>query len=74
VAGQLNEGARVVAYSSTAHLSPVLFDDINFDLTPYDPWTAYVQSKTPTPCSPWHSTRAPPRTASTCSPYTPAAS
>jgi NAD(P)-dependent dehydrogenase (short-subunit alcohol dehydrogenase family) len=47
VAGQLSEGARVVAYSSTAHyISPVLFDDINFDHTPYDPWIAYGQSKT----------------------------
>ena len=47
VAGQLSEGARVVAYSSMAHYrSPVLFDDINFDRTPYDPWTAYGQSKT----------------------------
>ena len=47
VAGQLRPGARVVAYSSTAHyLSPVLFDDINFEHTPYDPWVAYGQSKT----------------------------
>ena len=47
VAGQLGEGARVVAYSSVAHYrSPVLFDDISFERTPYDPWTAYGQSKT----------------------------
>ncbi|MDQ1247783.1 MAG: hypothetical protein QG597_2154 [Actinomycetota bacterium] len=47
VADQLSKGARVVAYSSMAHYrSPVLFDDINFDHTPYDPWTAYGQSKT----------------------------
>ncbi len=47
VAGQLGHGARVVAYSSVAHYrSPVLFDDISFEHTPYDPWTAYGQSKT----------------------------
>ncbi|MGV8964949.1 MAG: oxidoreductase [Cellulomonas sp.] len=47
VAGQLTEGARVVAYSSVAHYrSPVLFDDVTFDHTPYDPWIAYGQSKT----------------------------
>jgi len=47
LAGQLSEGARVVAYSSVAHFrSPVLFDDINFERTPYDPWIAYGQSKT----------------------------
>jgi len=39
--------ARVVAVSSAGHqLSPVLFDDIHFDSTPYDKWTAYGQSKT----------------------------
>lgn len=43
----LSEGARVVAYSSVAHYrSPVLFSDINFDSTPYDPWVAYGQAKT----------------------------
>ncbi len=26
--------------------SPVLFDDINFEQMPYDPWVAYGQSKT----------------------------
>lgn len=47
VAGLMPEGARVVAYSSVGHYrSPVLFDDINFDVTPYDPWVAYGQSKT----------------------------
>lgn len=38
---------RVVSVSSQAHsLSPVNFDDINFDVRPYDPTTAYAQSKT----------------------------
>lgn len=47
VADRLSEGARVVAYSSVAHYrSPVLFDDLNFERTPYDPWVAYGQSKT----------------------------
>lgn len=47
LAGLLADGARVVAYSSVAHYrSPVLFDDINFAHTPYDPWIAYGQSKT----------------------------
>jgi NAD(P)-dependent dehydrogenase (short-subunit alcohol dehydrogenase family) len=40
-------GARVVVVSSSAHLlSPVEFDDINFDARAYDPWLAYGQSKT----------------------------
>jgi NAD(P)-dependent dehydrogenase (short-subunit alcohol dehydrogenase family) len=47
VAELLSEGARVVAYSSVGHYrSPVLFDDINFEATPYDPWIAYGQAKT----------------------------
>ncbi|MCC9068181.1 oxidoreductase [Arthrobacter cryoconiti] len=47
VAELLSDGARVVSYSSTGHyLSPVNFDDINFEHTPYDPWIAYGQSKT----------------------------
>ncbi|MFF4978319.1 SDR family NAD(P)-dependent oxidoreductase [Streptomyces sp. NPDC001083] len=41
------EGARVVAASSSAHLSaPVVFDDIHFRFRQYDPWYAYGQSKT----------------------------
>ncbi|MEV8439566.1 SDR family NAD(P)-dependent oxidoreductase [Actinosynnema sp. NPDC051121] len=41
------EGARVVSVSSSAHLmSPVVFDDIHYTDRPYDPWTAYGQSKT----------------------------
>ncbi|XVS67016.1 SDR family NAD(P)-dependent oxidoreductase [Actinosynnema sp. CA-299493] len=41
------EGARVVSVSSSAHLmSPVVFDDIHYTDRPYDPWTAYAQSKT----------------------------
>ncbi len=40
-------GARVVSVSSNAHhLSPVVFDDIDFQNRPYDPWLAYGQSKT----------------------------
>jgi NAD(P)-dependent dehydrogenase (short-subunit alcohol dehydrogenase family) len=40
-------GARVVSVSSSAHLrSPVVFDDLNFRERPYEPWTAYGQSKT----------------------------
>ncbi|MET8156545.1 SDR family NAD(P)-dependent oxidoreductase [Sphaerisporangium sp. NPDC005289] len=40
-------GARVVSVSSAAHLrSPVVFEDIHFRERPYDPWTAYGQSKT----------------------------
>jgi NAD(P)-dependent dehydrogenase (short-subunit alcohol dehydrogenase family) len=39
--------ARIVAVSSSAHLrSPVIFDDLDFDFRPYDPWAAYGQSKT----------------------------
>ncbi|MFG3619326.1 SDR family NAD(P)-dependent oxidoreductase [Nocardia sp. NPDC047654] len=40
-------GARVVSVSSSAHhRSPVVFDDIHFERRPYDPWSAYGQSKT----------------------------
>ncbi|MGW1913453.1 SDR family NAD(P)-dependent oxidoreductase [Streptomyces sp. NPDC002076] len=40
-------GARVVAVSSVGHVNgDVLFDDINFEQRPYDPWAAYSQSKT----------------------------
>ncbi|MBS2937838.1 SDR family NAD(P)-dependent oxidoreductase [Nocardioides sp. J2M5] len=47
IAGLLTDGARVVSYSSTGHYrSPVLFDDLRFETTPYDPWVAYGQSKT----------------------------
>jgi NAD(P)-dependent dehydrogenase (short-subunit alcohol dehydrogenase family) len=39
--------ARVVVVSSVGHVnSEVLFDDINFENHPYDPWKAYSQSKT----------------------------
>jgi NAD(P)-dependent dehydrogenase (short-subunit alcohol dehydrogenase family) len=39
--------ARVVVVSSVGHLNgEVLFDDINFERHPYDPWAAYSQSKT----------------------------
>lgn len=40
------DGARVVALSSTGHkLSPIRFDDLNFD-GGYDKWLAYGQAKT----------------------------
>jgi NAD(P)-dependent dehydrogenase (short-subunit alcohol dehydrogenase family) len=40
-------GARIVSLSSSGHLnSPVVFDDPWFDRRPYDPWSAYGQSKT----------------------------
>ncbi|GAA5020496.1 SDR family NAD(P)-dependent oxidoreductase [Streptomyces siamensis] len=40
-------GARVVVVSSVGHVNgDVLFDDINFEQHPYDPWAAYSQSKT----------------------------
>jgi NAD(P)-dependent dehydrogenase (short-subunit alcohol dehydrogenase family) len=39
--------ARVVSYSSGGHqIAAVDFDDINFDVRPYDKWVAYGQSKT----------------------------
>ena len=43
------DGARVVSVSSTGHLfSPVVFDDLHYRFRPYDPMTAYGQSKTAT--------------------------
>ncbi|ACG73672.1 short-chain dehydrogenase/reductase SDR [Anaeromyxobacter sp. K] len=40
-------GARVVSVSSCAHVrSPVVFDDLHFERRPYEPWSAYGQSKT----------------------------
>ncbi|MFC6089890.1 SDR family NAD(P)-dependent oxidoreductase [Saccharothrix lopnurensis] len=40
------EGARVVQVSSSAHhRSGVVFDDIHFERRPYEPWSAYGQSK-----------------------------
>ncbi|MFB8245961.1 SDR family NAD(P)-dependent oxidoreductase [Streptomyces sp. NPDC055952] len=40
-------GARVVAVSSSAHhRSGIVFDDIHFHERPYEPWSAYGQSKT----------------------------
>ncbi|MFC5006390.1 SDR family NAD(P)-dependent oxidoreductase [Dactylosporangium cerinum] len=40
-------GARVVMLSSSGHLlSPVVFDDLHYHFRPYDPRTAYGQSKT----------------------------
>jgi len=45
----LRRGApsRVVSVSSRGHhMSPVVFDDIQFERRPYDKWLAYGQSKT----------------------------
>jgi NAD(P)-dependent dehydrogenase (short-subunit alcohol dehydrogenase family) len=40
-------GARVVVVSSVGHINgEVIFDDVNFEHHPYDPWVAYAQSKT----------------------------
>jgi NAD(P)-dependent dehydrogenase (short-subunit alcohol dehydrogenase family) len=39
--------ARVVSVSSVGHINgDVVFDDIHFQRRPYDPWSAYGQSKT----------------------------
>jgi NAD(P)-dependent dehydrogenase (short-subunit alcohol dehydrogenase family) len=39
--------ARVIMVSSVGHVNGgVLFDDVNFLRSPYDPWVAYSQSKT----------------------------
>ena len=41
------EAPRVVCLSSIAHRrSDILWDDIHFQSTPYDKWTAYAQAKT----------------------------
>jgi len=47
VAGASAGEARIVVVSSSgAFQSPVVFDDLHFQRRPYDPWTAYGQSKT----------------------------
>jgi NAD(P)-dependent dehydrogenase (short-subunit alcohol dehydrogenase family) len=49
LAPALRRGApsRVVSVSSRGHhMSPVVFDDIEFERRPYDKWLAYGQSKT----------------------------
>jgi NAD(P)-dependent dehydrogenase (short-subunit alcohol dehydrogenase family) len=39
--------ARIVSVSSSAHhRSGIVFDDIHFENRPYEPWSAYGQSKT----------------------------
>lgn len=41
------DGARVVMLSSSGHLfGPVVFDDVDYRFRPYDPLSAYAQSKT----------------------------
>ncbi|HHA2320319.1 TPA: SDR family NAD(P)-dependent oxidoreductase [Enterobacter ludwigii] len=43
----LNPGARIILLSSLAHaIADVNIEDLNFELTPYDPWIAYGHSKT----------------------------
>ena len=43
----LRPGARVVSVSSRGHrFSPVVFEDIHFEMRSYDKWEAYGQSKT----------------------------
>jgi NAD(P)-dependent dehydrogenase (short-subunit alcohol dehydrogenase family) len=40
-------GGRVIELTSAAHrLSPIRFDDLQFERDPYDKWQAYGQSKT----------------------------
>lgn len=40
------DGARIVSLSSNANLlGPVVFDDINFDFRPYEPFASYSQAK-----------------------------
>jgi NAD(P)-dependent dehydrogenase (short-subunit alcohol dehydrogenase family) len=47
VARSLVKGARVISVSSMAHhISPVVFDDIQFAKRKYHKWLAYGQSKT----------------------------
>ena len=49
IADRINDGARVVSYSSHGHhASPVVFEDIMFEERPYDNWLSYGQSKTAT--------------------------
>jgi NAD(P)-dependent dehydrogenase (short-subunit alcohol dehydrogenase family) len=44
---RLREGARVVELTSAAHrISPIRWDDMQFERDPYDKWQAYGQSKT----------------------------
>ncbi|MGV8830401.1 MAG: oxidoreductase [Devosia sp.] len=44
---QKASAARVVSLSSTGHkISDVLWDDMDFQTTPYDKWIAYGQAKT----------------------------
>ena len=41
------QAPRVVALSSAAHnISDILWDDVNYEQTPYDKWQAYGQAKT----------------------------
>ncbi|MCU1362503.1 MAG: short-chain dehydrogenase/reductase [Acidimicrobiaceae bacterium] len=41
------QGARVVCVSSSAHhRSDIIFEDLDFESRPYEPWSAYGQSKT----------------------------
>lgn len=43
----LRAAARIVSVSSRGHhISPVVFEDLQFERRPYDKWAAYGQSKT----------------------------
>lgn len=47
IAPSLVDGGRVVVLSSTGHrMSPIVFDDINYENRPYEKHGAYGQSKT----------------------------
>lgn len=47
IVDSLNQDARVISLSSSGHnISPVNFDDINFEQQPYEKWQAYGQAKT----------------------------
>ena len=44
---EAGEDKRIVNLSSRGHhISPVVFDDVNFERRDYDPWASYGQSKT----------------------------
>ena len=46
IVGKLNKDARIVNVSSRGYqVSPIAWDDINYDTAPYNKWQAYSQSK-----------------------------
>jgi NAD(P)-dependent dehydrogenase (short-subunit alcohol dehydrogenase family) len=47
IAPLIKSGGRVVIVASSGHrMAPFSLDDLNFESKPYEPWTAYAQSKT----------------------------